>query len=756
MVDAKGRWLQRCAIVLATACTGIHLHGAELGPLISGTSSQVAGTYVWTDYAYDDWGANANLIDGGEATYPEGLRNSADIIQIQIQPRSEAVRLTALLQTLVDAAVPEVGFAIDTDANPATGAHTIAGGAWPNQDTLGIEIMLRINADGVTIQQWDGLNWASVAQVPAQIDLGANTLSAELPKTIADPKAGQWRVFAFAGLASDSFSSGGTLYDLAFVEAELVTNREVMIADSIQGAFVTGKSAMWQDHIQAAILAGEHSSADAAALVDFSELATGATALASAEQPGWYTFLHKSVLELGEGVEPASDSSGGIFSTNIYKGAYQPYLVLHRGDPQESDNPLVVFMHGASQNHLQNTYWYEPASAVNTFDYPGITVFPFARGETLGYEGVAEFDVLEVLQDAQRRLPVDPDRTVLAGFSMGGIGTYKLASLYPDLFSTAIAHFGYGSDSYGIMDNLLNIPFRADNGMIDYLVNAALFLPDRDKGQELGYDFRFFDVTNAHHALQPHLSNCLYLNAIHKMRQRNPGRVRYVIEPERFIEDAASGLLLRYDRAYWVSDIEPRPDAARAVVDISAHSLAQPSETNTVVESHETALNRDYCGPNPAVTPTPAAGSEWRELSIIPAPDQSAEGGNGATLNLEGVAALTLDLPRMSISARAPLTLDIKGDGVTEITLLGDWAGLVDITRDGVAIPGYTPETTDKLTLREDFSGEQVFRLVASVRDSAEAPARRSSSGGSLGPAALFLLLLTWAAATRRRAVQPR
>src|SRR4051812_36826666 len=42
----------------------------ELGPLISGTSSYVDGTYAWTDYAYDDRGANTNGIPGGDTTYP--------------------------------------------------------------------------------------------------------------------------------------------------------------------------------------------------------------------------------------------------------------------------------------------------------------------------------------------------------------------------------------------------------------------------------------------------------------------------------------------------------------------------------------------------------------------------------------------------------------------------------------------------------------------------------------------------------------
>jgi hypothetical protein len=62
-----------------------------IGPLVSGTSSVVDGTYVWTDYAYDDRGPNLDGpgredLDtaGGDAVYGIGWRNEADLIQLQL------------------------------------------------------------------------------------------------------------------------------------------------------------------------------------------------------------------------------------------------------------------------------------------------------------------------------------------------------------------------------------------------------------------------------------------------------------------------------------------------------------------------------------------------------------------------------------------------------------------------------------------------------------------------------------------------
>src|SRR5687768_7370956 len=83
-----------------------------VGPLVSGTSSYVAGTFAWTDYAYDDRGPNTDGAAGGDAVYPASVTrgNAADLIQLQLsQSRSGALVVGAVLQTLLDPAVPLLG-----------------------------------------------------------------------------------------------------------------------------------------------------------------------------------------------------------------------------------------------------------------------------------------------------------------------------------------------------------------------------------------------------------------------------------------------------------------------------------------------------------------------------------------------------------------------------------------------------------------------------------------------------------------------
>ena len=105
----------------------------EIGPLISGTSSYVAGSWAWTDYAYDDRGTDSDATAGGDAQYPEGTTNAADIIQLQVSLQATSVRFTAVLQTLTDESVPEIGLMLDTDSSASTGSSGVPGSEWPVQ-----------------------------------------------------------------------------------------------------------------------------------------------------------------------------------------------------------------------------------------------------------------------------------------------------------------------------------------------------------------------------------------------------------------------------------------------------------------------------------------------------------------------------------------------------------------------------------------------------------------------------------------------
>ena len=60
---------------------------------------------------------------------------------------------------------------------------------------------------------------------------------------------------------------------------------------------------------------------------------------------------------------------------------------------------------------------------------------PAGRGPDGWYYDRAGADTFEVWADVARHYALDPDVTSIAGYSMGGYGTYKLATQFPDLFA---------------------------------------------------------------------------------------------------------------------------------------------------------------------------------------------------------------------------------------------------------------------------------------------------------------------------------
>ena len=98
-----------------------------VGPLICGTGSYVDGTYVWTDYAYDDTGASDTAFGGGAEPYPEDGANTADLIQLQLRPTDDGLQIRAVLQTLNDPSVPVLAVGFDTDARPGDRRPTLPG-----------------------------------------------------------------------------------------------------------------------------------------------------------------------------------------------------------------------------------------------------------------------------------------------------------------------------------------------------------------------------------------------------------------------------------------------------------------------------------------------------------------------------------------------------------------------------------------------------------------------------------------------------
>ena len=234
----------------------------------------------------------------------------------------------------------------------------------------------------------------------------------------------------------------------------------------------------------------------------------------------------------------------------------QPYAVYI---PQDFDEdrayPLVISLHGAGSNHRlnlrrvfgkSNAPGQPDVEASRMFpewkDVEYIVASPFARG-TMGYQGVAEKDVLDVLEDVKRRFLIDEDRVYLTGLSMGGGGTLWLGLSRPDLWA-AIAPVcpspPAGIDA--LAGNALNLPVHFFHGDSDPVVpvevSRSWVRRLRDMGGFVEYEEYPGVGHNSWDAAYADAGIFAWFDQFE--RNRYPARVRYTTDR------------YAHDRAYWI------------------------------------------------------------------------------------------------------------------------------------------------------------------------------------------------------------
>lgn len=162
----------------------------------------------------------------------------------------------------------------------------------------------------------------------------------------------------------------------------------------------------------------------------------------------------------------------------------QPYAIYlpKNYDPAKA-YPFVVMLHGAGSNHrLALRRVFGKSNENSETDVETSRFFPqwkdrdyivastFARG-TIGYQGIAEKDVLDMMEDVKQRFSVDENRTYLTGLSMGGGGTLWLGLAYPDKWAAIAPVCPAPPAAANILaSNALNIPVHIFQGGADPVV----------------------------------------------------------------------------------------------------------------------------------------------------------------------------------------------------------------------------------------------------------------------------------------------
>lgn len=189
----------------------------------------------------------------------------------------------------------------------------------------------------------------------------------------------------------------------------------------------------------------------------------------------------------------ADETIGGgkasSFSSKLQKPVSLRYLIwTPAGKAPAGGWPLVIFLHGSGErgNDLHQTLvhgWPEMASKGKSF--PFILVAPQAPEHY-------DWDVDEI-EGLRRRLlhktHANPDKVILTGLSMGGIGSWNYAEAYPNTLAALIPVCGYGdTDGAGRINHL---PVWAFHGADDKVVLTAKDQEMVDELKKVGGNVRF-------------------------------------------------------------------------------------------------------------------------------------------------------------------------------------------------------------------------------------------------------------------------
>jgi pimeloyl-ACP methyl ester carboxylesterase len=559
----------------------------------------------------------------------------------------------------------------------------------PGLRSPGIERVLLVSSRGAWLLDPSG------GRTPAgrlDVDRAARSFVVRIPRATLAPR-GSWRVRAAAGLADaegDGFAPVGLslgagpgqppVYNLGFRSHR----QEPQTAN------------YWMEDTQAAALsAGDP--APFSTRVRWGELARRRTT-GEPLPSGWLNRWYVTSLELGQGV--VQDEGGGTGDDRPnFLGRIQPYGVyVPRGLTRVRPARLVWLLHSLSVQH--NQYAALDPNLVRDVCERERTVCAttLGRGPDGWYLDEAELDFFEVWGALARTLRLDSERTVIAGYSMGGFAAYRLGLGYPDLFSQAISlagppakglrgarELGFADvDTTALVENARWLPYLIAHGAADQLVPVTSVVEQVQEFERLGYRYRFeLSPAEDHLAWAAEDGFTTVPGWIDRSpRRRNPGHVTFSWYPALSHPEWGTGPT----GAFWVRGLAARSAQPDQLARVDARSAARPDPAVTGRTSQEPIVGPGGTGepgglgailgePGDQLSfleavsgadPSVGVRAE-RRWELGPAPARSAR----IELSFQNVARLALQTRRAGRRPGEGLSVPVSSDGPVRLTLLG-------------------------------------------------------------------------------------
>jgi hypothetical protein len=679
--------------------------------LVSGASAYRHGEFLYQGYVYDDHGAklltdptNPMISPGGNSsggdtfsepdgtyTYPTGPgydENAANLIELRAKPLSGATAFRITLNTLENPGLVATAIAIGGTAGQVHPFPFGANVSAPAQYFLTVHGSTAVLTDADT---------GSVVPGPAptvSVDLARRQITVLVSHQDWNPGTSTVRLAAGVGLwnsAAGSYLLPGAIASAttpggagpdpappAFFDVAFRFNSQEPLPGT-PGASTTTSPAWWRESAQApALTKGDISPFYAE--VDFAKLGAkvnddmpnGPTGV---PQTGAFDRILASHFSDGQGADYATGGCGSSSACiGEMRGQLLPYAIyVPGGTPPTGGFGLTLLLHSLSANYNQ----FEGSRNQSQFANRGsgsIVITPSGRGPDGWYYDHAGQETFEVWADAASHYQLNPSFTDIAGYSMGGYGTYKFTSQFPDLFARAqptVGPPGLGiwlppaepqpganqSLTQRMLPSVRNVPFLIWDETTDELVPIAGVLEQVNTFDSLGYRYEFDQFQAGDHltlAINDEYSPAAAFLGTDTV-QPNPPHVTYAYNPT--MDFPADGTTAGH--AYWAYGITLRNGEGSAPlgsVDVRSEGFGVADPTPAATQHGAGVLTG---GQIPAI-PFTSQSKTWGEAPAAPVAD-------ALDITARNVSNVTIDAARAKVDCAAQL--HVTSDGPLKVTL---------------------------------------------------------------------------------------
>jgi hypothetical protein len=698
--------------------------------------------FVYQDYIYDDHGANTDGKDrfdaplgtpgpdpsdpvnprfspaplvnfAGDFTYAAAsghMANVADLIEFRAAADAGNVYFRFRLgdMTAPDSAV--VGVCVDEDDSLITGLA-----AWPLEaklnEQLGCDHFYTVYGTGAKVTDAAGTRDLVELGGAVAADVDEAVIDVRIPRSVADPGNGRWRIFAGAGLWDAAAGTWDAPAPVAAAAGAPIATGGSPLVPNIWDLLSNNHepNSTWDEEKQANDLTA-HTILDDYLDVDFGAIAS------NRNDPD--PELTGVVLRIYHAQHPTELRGIDAEANRVYLGPWQPYVAVIPHSYYEHPEKLYPFdqcLHPLGTNHLVEVFYAEafarrdydpvltgvtPATGYLGFSQiealvdrlDGVYACVLGRGEGVGYQGGDGLvDALEVRDDMLKHYRTDPERHTVHGVSLGAIGSWYVSRLYPDRYAAAMPYIFTADVTGGVyaadgsaptLANLYNLPMFFSIGTLDQFGQGTQGDLVADKMEELGNEFLYLHFLARQH--EGRIENDFLPFALKlaytRTRVKDPARVVYVLDPE----NANFSPKIPFDGSvYWVSGMAPRDEAVVASIDVT--SLGRADE----LPRHQVVIDGEYANPDELYTArmrglfrmteeeftTLWHPEEWQpkwtavSLTVTPTELTPPAVSNGFTLKAVNLKSVTLDAARMKLSGAVRYT--VETDGPMEVRLSG-------------------------------------------------------------------------------------